>query len=123
MYIKSLKKCILKVLKNVYLPRLLDKKIDDYLGAFGAISIEGPKWCGKTWLSFKHAKSSVFLDDAETFAHTMAKLALLSDMETCMHILPEDSTQLLEILKRDKKGTVIKDASSHEINNQERIHL
>lgn len=61
--------------------------------------------------------------DAETFAHTMAELALLSDMETCMHILPEDSTQLLEILKRDKKGTVIKDASSHEINNQERIHL
>ena len=64
------------------MPRLLDKKIDDYLGAFGAISIEGPKWCGKTWLSFKHAKSSVFLDDAETFAQAKLDLELILNKET-----------------------------------------
>lgn len=63
------------------MPRLLDEKIDDYLGAFGAISIEGPKWCGKTWLSFKHAKSSVFLDDAETFAQAKLDLELILNKE------------------------------------------
>ena len=31
-----------------YLPRLLDKKIEEYLNVFGALSVEGPKWCGKT---------------------------------------------------------------------------
>ena len=64
------------------MPRLLDKKIDDYLGTFGAISIEGPKWCGKTWLSFKHTKSSVFLDDAETFAQVKLDLELILNKET-----------------------------------------
>ena len=46
-----------------YLDRLVDKEIERYLQVFGAISVEGPKWCGKTWTSFKHAKSWVFLDN------------------------------------------------------------
>ena len=33
--------------KEQYLPRLIDNKINKYLKIFGAISIEGPKWCGK----------------------------------------------------------------------------
>lgn len=32
---------------------------------FGAISIEGPKWCGKTWTALNHANFTVFLDDSE----------------------------------------------------------
>ncbi len=51
--------------KNSYVDRLVDKKIEDYLKIFGAVNIEGPKWCGKTWASLNHAKSSVFLDDEE----------------------------------------------------------
>ena len=39
-----------------YMPRLIDKNLDDYLKVFGALSVEGPKWCGKTWTSSKHAK-------------------------------------------------------------------
>ena len=35
--------------KSEYIDRLVDKKIDEYLSIFGAVSIEGPKWCGKTW--------------------------------------------------------------------------
>ncbi len=46
-----------------YLPRLIDQKIEDYLSIFGAISIEGPKWCGKTLTSLKHSKSATFMDD------------------------------------------------------------
>jgi predicted AAA+ superfamily ATPase len=43
--------------KKDYRKRLIDDKIDRYLKIFGAISIQGPKWCGKTWTSLKHAKS------------------------------------------------------------------
>ena len=52
--------------KKEYIDRLVDKKIEDYLSIFGAVSIEGPKWCGKTWASLNHANSVVFLDDEET---------------------------------------------------------
>lgn len=30
-----------------YRPRLIDNIIDSYLEAFGAVCVEGPKWCGK----------------------------------------------------------------------------
>lgn len=49
--------------KENYIDRLVDKKIEDYLSIFGAVSIEGPKWCGKTWASLNHANSIVLLDD------------------------------------------------------------
>lgn len=51
--------------KENYIDRLVDKKIEEYLSLFGAISIEGPKWCGKTWASLNHANSMVLLDDDE----------------------------------------------------------
>lgn len=43
-----------------YKPRLIDETIKFYLTTFGAILIEGPKWCGKTWTS-KNACNSEFL--------------------------------------------------------------
>ena len=52
--------------KEEYVDRLVDKKIEDYLSIFGAVSIEGPKWCGKTWASLNHANSVVYLDEEET---------------------------------------------------------
>ena len=33
--------------KKDYLPRLIDDKIEEYLSVFGAVCVEGPKWCGK----------------------------------------------------------------------------
>lgn len=53
-----------------YIPRLIDKKIENYLKVFGAISVEGPKWCGKTWSSLNHAESVVYLDNEETKRQT-----------------------------------------------------
>lgn len=60
--------------KENYVDRLVDKKIEEYLSIFGAISIEGPKWCGKTWASLNHANSVVFLDKEEI--KEKAKLSL-----------------------------------------------
>jgi len=46
-----------------YKQRLIDTKITKYLQVFGAISIEGPKWCGKTWTSLNHANSVVYMTE------------------------------------------------------------
>ena len=64
-----------------YMPRLIDDLMDDYLETFGAISVEGPKWCGKTWTSYKHAKSAVFLDDEQTQAQAKLDLELILNKE------------------------------------------
>ena len=47
--------------------------------------------------------------DIDSFSHTMTELASLSSMETCMHILPSDNTQLYQILDRDRKKTAKKE--------------
>ena len=60
-----------------YMPRLIDKNLDDYLKVFGALYVEGPKWCGKTWTSSKHAKSAVYLDDDETKERALLDLELI----------------------------------------------
>ena len=46
-----------------YKPRIIDKKIEKYLSIFGAICIEGPKWCGKTWSSSYHSNSEIYIGD------------------------------------------------------------
>ena len=43
--------------RNRYLARLVDKRLDLYLSTFGAVCVEGPKWCGKTWTCTMHSKS------------------------------------------------------------------
>jgi predicted AAA+ superfamily ATPase len=48
-----------------YLPRLADKTLERYLRLFGAVAVEGPKWCGKTWTSLAHSQSSVSIMDPE----------------------------------------------------------
>lgn len=49
--------------KKNYMPRIIDDKIDAYLKVFGAVCVEGPKWCGKSWTSSYHSKSEIFLGD------------------------------------------------------------
>lgn len=48
-----------------YKPRIIDKKIKTYLSTFGAVCIEGPKWCGKTWSSAHHCKSEIMLGNPD----------------------------------------------------------
>ena len=46
-----------------YKTRLIDKKIDKYMRIYGAVCIEGPKWCGKTWTSRNHSESAYYIGD------------------------------------------------------------
>ena len=48
-----------------YRPRLIDNIIDSYLKAFGAVCVEGPKWCGKTWTSSYHCQSESMLGNPD----------------------------------------------------------
>jgi len=60
-------KMIMTLTEKGYKARLIDDKITKYRQLFGAISIEGPKWCGKTWTALNHAKSVVYILDPENF--------------------------------------------------------
>ena len=71
----------MKIVMEEYLPRLLDEKLDEYLKVFGALSVEGPKWCGKTWTSSKHAQSAVYFDDEETKEKALLDLELVLNEE------------------------------------------
>lgn len=60
--------------KEGYKERLIDKKIEEYLKIFGAISIVGPKWCGKTWTSLNHAKSVKYISSNDKKIYNLAML-------------------------------------------------
>ena len=51
------------MIKKDYKPRIVDKQIAKYLEVFGAVCVEGPKWCGKTWTSSYHSNSEIFIGD------------------------------------------------------------
>lgn len=47
-----------------YLPRLVDARVSGLLRSFGAVCVEGSKWCGKTWTSLNHANSVYYVADS-----------------------------------------------------------
>lgn len=49
--------------QSKYKPRVIDSAVCRYLSTFGAVCIEGPKWCGKTWTSSFHSKSEFLIGD------------------------------------------------------------
>lgn len=51
---------------NEYRPRIADRILDDKLDAMGGVLIEGPKYCGKTTLARQHARSVLYMADADT---------------------------------------------------------
>ena len=46
-----------------YRPRAVDDEVERYLNTFGAVCVEGPKWCGKTWTSAHHSASAFYIGD------------------------------------------------------------
>lgn len=48
-----------------YWQRIADKLLENRLKGFGAVLIEGPKWCGKTTTASQHAKSIIRLQDPD----------------------------------------------------------
>lgn len=100
MYNKTLESCILKcynitkkegitmnLKKENYQNRLIDDKISKYLTIFGAISIVGPKWCGKTWTSLNHATSVSYM--TERSSRDLANV-------DPKYIFTEDNPQLID---------------------------
>ena len=68
-----------------YMPRIIDSSVERYLATFGAVCIEGPKWCGKTWTSSFHCKSEIMIGDPannfqnRSLAEISTELALQGD--------------------------------------------
>lgn len=46
-----------------YISRIIDNQIQERLKIYGAICIEGPKWCGKTWTALHNSGSKISLGD------------------------------------------------------------
>ena len=61
-----------------YKKRIVDKKIEHYLKLFGAISIEGPKYCGKTWAGRYHSNSEILLHKTTGEKSNNVELAKMS---------------------------------------------
>lgn len=58
-----------------YLERAADRMLKDRLDGFGAVLIEGPKWCGKTTTASKQAQSIIKLQDPDNAAEYLATAA------------------------------------------------
>lgn len=68
-------------MNTIYLNRNIDRELESYLEAFGAVLITGPKWCGKTTSATMNAKSILKLQDPDNsqgyLLTAQAKLSLL----------------------------------------------
>ena len=40
------------MIKDAYKTRIIDNRIEQFLESFGAVCIDGPKWCGFFWFFF-----------------------------------------------------------------------
>ena len=105
-----------------YKKRVVDSVIDSYLQIVGAVCIEGPKWCGKTWTSSHHSKSEFLVGDPNNnFSNRQ-----LAELDPSM-ILKGDVPRMIdewqevpaiwdavraEIDRRGKKGQIILTGSS-----------
>lgn len=108
--------------KSEYKRRVIDTTIETYLEVSGAVCIEGPKWCGKTWTSAFHSNSEFLVGDpTNNFSNRqLAELnpSLILQGETPRMIdewqeVPSiwDATRA-EVDKRHKKGQIILTGSS-----------
>ncbi len=108
--------------RKEYRRRIIDKSIETYLQVSGAVCIEGPKWCGKTWTSAFHSKSEFLVGDpANNFSNRQ-----LAELDPSM-ILQGDTPRLIdewqevpsiwdatraEVDRRHEKGQIILTGSS-----------
>lgn len=69
-----------------YLPRVVDRQVEEYLDTFGAVEIAGTKWCGKTWTALEHAASVSYVDLDLSLAQDDPSLMLLGERP---HVIDE----------------------------------
>jgi len=108
--------------KKKYRRRVIDKSIETYLQVCGAICIEGPKWCGKTWTSAFHSNSEFLVGDPTNnfsnrqLAELNPSLILQGDAPRLIDEWQEvpsiwDATRA-EVDRRHEKGQIILTGSS-----------
>lgn len=118
--------------KEGYTRRLIDDELEKLLTMFGAVSIEGPKFCGKTWTAFNHANSSVLLTKSNNPNSDYQK-ALIDRKLIYTDVYPEllDEWQSIAQIWDDvrtkcdedgKKGKFILSGSSVPVNQKEIFH-
>lgn len=73
---------------STYVPRIIDKQLATYLNTFGAVLIEGPRWCGKTWTAINSSQSTTDLSDSETLFAVKNSYALALEGST-PHLIDE----------------------------------
>ncbi len=112
-----------KVAKTTeYKERIIDSEIQSMLQISGAICIEGPKWCGKTWTSSYHSNSEFLVGAADNnfsnrqLAELNPTLVLQGETPRMIDEWQEvpalwDATRA-EVDKRREKGQIILTGSS-----------
>lgn len=63
-----------------YKKRLIEKQFDEYMQTFGAVCIEGPKYCGKTWTARSRSESAAFIGDPANNFQTRTMAGISPDL-------------------------------------------
>ena len=77
--------------KEKYIPRIIDAAVERYLATMGAVCIEGPKWCGKTWTSSYHSNSEFWVGSPDNNFQNRA----LAEMSPAL-VLEGESPRLID---------------------------
>ena len=74
-----------------YKPRIIDRILQDHLQVFGAVCIEGPKWCGKTKTAENCCRSKFMVGDPKKNFQN----STLASLDPAM-VLPGDTPRLID---------------------------
>ncbi len=110
------------MVNSSYKARIVDDMVKSYLEVFGAVCIEGPKWCGKTWTSRYHSNSEYLVGDPNNsfqnrqLAEMSPNLVLAGDtprmIDEWQEVPPIWDAVRHEVDKRGEKGQFILTGSS-----------
>lgn len=118
--------------RTKYKVRILDEQVKRFLETFGAVCIEGPKWCGKTWISSYHANSEFLVADSKNNFQNRKLAEMSPEM-----ILEGETPRLIDewqevdaiwdavrymVDQRGEKGQFILTGSSTPKRKENRIH-
>lgn len=115
-----------------YRTRIMDAQVQRYLSTFGAVCVEGPKWCGKTWISSYHSESEFLIaDPSNNFQNRrLAELSPSTILEGATPRLIDEWQEVdsiwdavrYEVDRRGKKGQFILTGSSTPKRKENRVH-
>lgn len=98
-----------------YLERAADGMLKDRLDAFGAVLIQGPKWCGKTTTAARQAASVIKMQDPDNSAEYLATAATKPSM-----LLKGANPRLID---EWQDAPVLWDAVRNEVDNRSDVGL